>query len=245
MGLKESGLRGSLRNVSVGIDAIPDNVVLQYFATNVSGGDATWLDDNGVANMSLTQGETSTTLSDGADALGFDGNSDEGLITLPESLEGDGLKSFAIEFSGALNHDRTESITGHVNDNDGQILQIRFNFDEDFNEDPGNIYLRLDDKDGNRLQFAPSSNPNLNDGQRHDVSLVINDSDENDVGIIIDGTNVSLSFRDQEGPSNFGPWESDMPISRDDFGVSNLEWDLGAMRFWDSGIGQQSIGDFE
>ena len=28
MGLKESGLRGSLRNVSVGIDAIPDSVIL-------------------------------------------------------------------------------------------------------------------------------------------------------------------------------------------------------------------------
>ena len=30
MGLKESGLRGSLRNVSVGIDAIPDGVVSYY-----------------------------------------------------------------------------------------------------------------------------------------------------------------------------------------------------------------------
>ena len=29
MGLKESGLRGSLRNVSVGIDAIPDKLILQ------------------------------------------------------------------------------------------------------------------------------------------------------------------------------------------------------------------------
>ena len=33
MGLKESGLRGSLRNVSVGIDAIPDSVVAQFDAT--------------------------------------------------------------------------------------------------------------------------------------------------------------------------------------------------------------------
>ena len=33
MGLKESGLRGSLRNVSVGIDAIPDSDLTQYSST--------------------------------------------------------------------------------------------------------------------------------------------------------------------------------------------------------------------
>ena len=33
MGLKESGLRGSLRNVSVGIDAIPDSVVTRHDST--------------------------------------------------------------------------------------------------------------------------------------------------------------------------------------------------------------------
>ena len=33
MGLKESGLRGSLRNVSVGIDAIPDSAVAHYDAS--------------------------------------------------------------------------------------------------------------------------------------------------------------------------------------------------------------------
>ena len=37
MGLKESGLRGSLRNVSVGIDAIPDAVIEQFDAGNLDG----------------------------------------------------------------------------------------------------------------------------------------------------------------------------------------------------------------
>ena len=46
MGLKESGLRGSLRNVSVGIDEIPDSVVAQYDATEEpSTGSVTSIDD--------------------------------------------------------------------------------------------------------------------------------------------------------------------------------------------------------
>ena len=50
MGLKESGLRGSLRNVSVGIDAIPDSEDLHahYDATTISASDgdsiSTWSD---------------------------------------------------------------------------------------------------------------------------------------------------------------------------------------------------------
>ena len=40
MGLKESGLRGSLRNVSVGIDAIPDDLTDRWIADE---GDGEWL----------------------------------------------------------------------------------------------------------------------------------------------------------------------------------------------------------
>ena len=45
MGLKESGLRGSLRNVSVGIDAIPDSVVSRYNADEESLGSQTTITD--------------------------------------------------------------------------------------------------------------------------------------------------------------------------------------------------------
>ena len=44
MGLKESGLRGSLRNVSVGIDAIPDSVVEDFEQYEPAGTDT--LQDN-------------------------------------------------------------------------------------------------------------------------------------------------------------------------------------------------------
>ena len=61
MGLKESGLRGSLRNVSVGIDAIPDSAIAQYDATQESYADgesfSTITDQIGGADMTGGSGE--------------------------------------------------------------------------------------------------------------------------------------------------------------------------------------------
>ena len=53
MGLKEPGLRGSLRNVSVGIDAIPDSVALYLFD---EGSGSTFADSDGDADGSFING---------------------------------------------------------------------------------------------------------------------------------------------------------------------------------------------
>ena len=45
MGLKESGLRGSLRNVSVGIDAIPDSVDYQFIPDGFDTSNQEWTDE--------------------------------------------------------------------------------------------------------------------------------------------------------------------------------------------------------
>ena len=58
MGLKESGLRGSLRNVSVGIDAIPDSAVLRYDPSQ----------------LSLTDGDNVATRTDQISAINADGS---------------------------------------------------------------------------------------------------------------------------------------------------------------------------
>ena len=71
MGLKESGLRGSLRNVSVGIDAIPDSAVWQVVAEDF--GDS-WSDQVGDADLDV-DGLSESTM-DGADSIFGDGNSD-------------------------------------------------------------------------------------------------------------------------------------------------------------------------
>ena len=75
MGLKESGLRGSLRNVSVGIDAIPDSVTDHW--TSSGSGDYMI---NGVGDVDIDithQGNASWDSDDDFDSyVQFDGDSD-------------------------------------------------------------------------------------------------------------------------------------------------------------------------
>ena len=73
MGLKESGLRGSLRNVSVGIDAIPDSVVNHWPHDEGTG---TTLNDNEGTVDGTISGATWTALEDavGGQYLEYDGD---------------------------------------------------------------------------------------------------------------------------------------------------------------------------
>ena len=79
MGLKESGLRGSLRNVSVGIAAIPDTVVNRALFDEGFG--TTFNDSVGDANGELFNGGTWTTDSrfEGDTAPVFDGSSEDAI----------------------------------------------------------------------------------------------------------------------------------------------------------------------
>ena len=77
MGLKESGLRGSLRNVSVSIDAIPDSVVTQYEFEDDSD-TSTAIDSVGDNNATLSEPTYNDTIVKvGSNALEFDGSDDE------------------------------------------------------------------------------------------------------------------------------------------------------------------------
>ena len=74
MGLKESGLRGSLRNVSVGIDAIPDTAVAHYDATAENTGSLTTITDQiGSFNLSGSCEVISNGIS-GKQTFRFDGS---------------------------------------------------------------------------------------------------------------------------------------------------------------------------
>ena len=84
MGLKESGLRGSLRSVSTGVGAIPDSVEYYFDAKNIDATDSdtvqNWEDE--VTGQSVT-GEA-TYRDDGINgnaALKFDGNDDSFINT--------------------------------------------------------------------------------------------------------------------------------------------------------------------
>ena len=91
MGLKESGLRGSLRNVSVGIDAIPDsgNLHAHYDAQQIDETDGetitVWNDEsgNGYNATDGTQATYRESSLNGEPAVDFDGVDD--LLTVPDS----------------------------------------------------------------------------------------------------------------------------------------------------------------
>ena len=248
MGLKESGLRGSLRNVSVGIDAIPDSVELQYSATTFSNSDSVWADDAGNVDMNINGDPQKATLSDGSESISSDGSNDSGEIEMPSTLEGSGLTEFSFEF--VIEHTDTNdpvAVTGSRNSSGGQFFNVLLNRDVQGNTDLGNMNVQHDDDSGNRLSFGPSTNPNLDDGNRHDISVIIHDSTINDVEIIIDGVSVDLSFTDQDGPNQFTTWNNSMAtFARNLDGTLQLRAniELGAVRWHTSGIMSQTISEY-
>lgn len=227
--------------------AIPDSVVMQYFATTWSQGDGTWIDDNGVADMSIIGDMQDGTLSDGAESIHADGTDDHGEITLPSQFEGSGLTAFSVEAALETTTTDASNLIGLRESGANQFLEIWINRDGGLNINEGFIAMRLTDSNGNSLRFGPSNNPNINDGSRHDISFIIHDSTANDAEIIIDGTSVSLTFSSTGGPSSFTTWGSPMQVwARNlDGSISNyLDAKQGAMRWHDQGISDQTIGDY-
>lgn len=245
MGFKEGGLRGSLRNVSVGATEIPDSVLLQYYGTTWDQGDGTWTDDNDVRNVSLSGGIADATLSDGSDALGFDGVDDRGTITPVAQMEGGSLESFALEFTISwTSTDTNQFILASSQVVNNQVISIRQNTSGAFDDDVGNILLQLRDQSDNRLEFSPSTNPGLADGNRHDISVVFNDTTQADVTVIIDGVTQTLSFNELDNLSNFGSWDGAEIYVGDSFQGDLGEFNIGALRWHNSPISDQTISDY-
>lgn len=231
--------------------AIPDSVVIQNFATTWSQGDATWADDatdDGSQDMTVVGDPQAGTLSDGSESVDWDGTDDHGLFTMPPELEGPGLNAFSVEFALQWDHSNTiQNNFGVRNGGDVQDLFGEINRDEEFSNAAGSFYLYLADQNDNILHVAPASNPGLNDGNRHDISIIVNDASNNDVNIIIDGSSVSVSTSNAQSPSNFGSWDSDMAVAARNNGGSigrNAEMGTGAWRWHDQAISQQTIGGY-
>lgn len=234
------------------INQLADSIVLQYFATTWSQGDATWPDDNGIQDMSVNGDPQATTLSDGSDGIAWDGVDDWGQITFPSSLEGASLEQSAVEFSLQWSHSNTiEVLMGANNDTSSstQLVTIELNRDQAFNTAAGNFYARILDQDGNGVHFAPSSNPGLNDGGRHDISIIFDDLTQPTVSVIIDGSSVSLSFNGQDPADNLGTWAQDVGVAaRNGDGGSATdryaEVNIGAIRWHDEAISGQTIDSY-
>ena len=126
MGLKESGLRGSLRNVSVGIDAIPDTVVEQFDARSAFGtsDEGTTVDSwEGETGTYTVTGGSPTVIGDGINGqrmLSFDGTDDE--LGLPSSEFSTISQRYVIimvvRFDNTGEEDRIFAAEDFENDND-------------------------------------------------------------------------------------------------------------------------------
>ena len=228
-----------------GVDT-PDSVVLQYFATAVSGGETTWPDDNNVQNMTLSGGESDATLSDSSQALGFDGDGDHGTFPMPSELDGNNIQEFSVEFAVQYSHTDQNELFGILNNDGTQFIRARTNVDGGNNTDNGNLNFDLRDSNDNRIQMDLNAS-NLNDGNRHDISIIVNDSTTNDVDVIIDGSASTPNFVTSDGPNSFDAWDHDMAISaRNSQGTIdlNLQSDIGAIRWHETGINEQTISEY-
>ena len=244
MGLKESGLRGSLRNVSVGIDAIPDTVTTQHFATSWSENDSIWSDDVDDKDMSIPDGFEDTTLSDDSEAISGDGNRSS--YQVPTSFEADNLTDgVAIELVIETSISAQTGLIGSSREGD-QAFEIILNTDQNLNADAGNIAALIRDSDDNRFEFSPESNPQLDDGSRHDITLVVTDTANNDGNWIIDGDDLGSEIGSSGGPNNFDNWEEDWGA----WGFGNRQpfedytGAIAATRFHNNSIDTQTINQY-
>ena len=224
------------------IPAIPDTVVAQYDPATFSTDDSIWSDDVGDNDATLQGDLQGSTFADGSESIEGDGVDDAGQANW--SVNGAELNSWSFEFEIQYSHTNREIPFGTVQSND-QGFWFEVNKDEDFNDDNGNLRITLQDQnvDG-RIRFAASTNPSLNDGNKHIVSIVFNDASNNDYQLFIDGSEVSTSANTESGPSNFETWTDDLGFwSRVvDGSLDNyFNGQLGLTRTHDSSISEQTI----
>jgi hypothetical protein len=224
--------------------------VLQYTGSIYSDGSTTWTDDNNVADMTLTGDENASTLSDGVASVKFNGTDDHGLITLPQSLEGSSLNAHTFEI--AIQTTTTENfiqICGGRNTDSNQEFAVWFNLDGAGNSNGGHTAVDIRDDTGVLWRFGTDSqtSPNLNDGNRHDITYRINDAGNNSADIIIDGNSVSLETSSANSLTNFTSWDVDFAVGASNGGGSIGSYaavNIGAIRWHDQATTEQTIDQY-
>jgi len=220
----------------------PDSAVLNYDASNFA---SPWPNDiAGQPDMSIT-GLTSSTLINGDDGVSGDGTNDNGQVDLPSNFEGSSLQTHTIEFSVQFSHTDETDICGNFDTASNQFLTLRANRNENDSSDAGNFRYHLEDDSGDDLRIAPDSNPGINDGNLHKITIEIVDSSTNDANIYIDGSAVTVATGQTNGPSNFSSWGGDMRFFARDNRSGNARgfWqgDMGIIRWHDEATGGQTI----
>ena len=142
MGLKESGLRGSLRNVSVGINAIPDSVGNRYTGVDAGVSDGQtpdpWPDIVGDIDLDLTSGSPTlnTESLNGVDAI--DTRNTDAFYEYSNNVPNSGIEE-PCTILMAINIDSISSDETLWRDEVGNVHELR--------ESDGQWRLRIDGDD--------------------------------------------------------------------------------------------------
>jgi hypothetical protein len=200
MGLKEAGLRGSLRNVSVGASVIPDSVVSQYDIINDwSQGDGTVTDSVGSDDMSITGdiqdaaigGETGGE-GDGSDDYGQSGSQSIGTN-----------QTFGVAFTFRLPSAQSATYAGLY----GNALANRIIIYSGVSGQNGDIQFDISDTNENLLRVYTDAT--YADDTAHLCVINKGSNDANDIDIYVDdmSTPVSktVSFNDAFDHTAFNP----------------------------------------
>jgi hypothetical protein len=179
--------------IAIGVGPVtPSSVKYQWTAKNFAD---PWPADVGGVDMTINGGLSTSSMNNGETGVLGDGSDDSALAPIADI--GKDLNSCAWEFDCQYSSGGGWEVIGHQR----PWFEWRFDNDHNFNSDNGNIVVNIASTSQNRLTFAPTNNPGLDDGNVHKISILLNDLPNNDAEMIIDGSNLSLSYRDKQNPS--------------------------------------------
>jgi hypothetical protein len=189
--------------------------------------------------MSMSGDPQSVTLNNGNNGVEADGNDDYGLAPIASVLNN---TSMCYEFS-LQTTSSNQRIWGLNESTSGGNWEIQFNGDEQYNSDPGNFRAFIRNSNGDTIAVAPSTNPGLNDGAVHRVTVDVVDTANNNVNIYVDGSEVNVSYGNQQSPDNFNFSRDFGFFARNNVGTIELNLNIahGIHRFHNQSTGGQTI----
>ena len=239
MGLKEAGLRGSLRSVSTEVPAIPDSAIY-YWQTPISGlseGDPvnTWPAEVGGEDISgdgLTYRVNAVDDRDGVEGDGADTG---------EAAIGDFATEILGDFSVGISFtaDGDGDLIGVGDDNLDQRFVISIGTSTiGVSADSGDLGFRIrDENDNNRIEFTVDGS--FSDGQVYNILMRKDGDAADDFEVIINGINQDLDFDVDDTLDSFSAFSDPVGFydtyrhDTDVFGGDGIDGTVSSFRFYD------------
>jgi len=220
-----------------------DNIVVEFLGSTFTTGDGTWSDQatsDGSQDATINGDPQSTTLSDGSDAVAFDGTGDYGVHSLP--IESSGLNTFSVEVAVQWTSADDRAYIFGLRDGN-QILRMRPNFSN--GTSVGDLTINLFDPDLDNRTVA-TSGLSLNDGNRHNITLIMSDASAGNFDLIIDGNSVG-TMSNTGTLDNLTNWNYDMAIAAQNVDGTIQEYfdgEIGGIRWHDTAITNPTIDQY-